>query len=241
MQNRFIFSLRFFSKVFLKFSMLAVSMIVFMSLFRMNLYFLSVFHATPDVSFDEVVQAFLMGARFDILVFGFIFIPLYIALIIQAIMQKWPTGMFILYKTYFTAIWFLICSSTFMDFMFFVKHGSRMRFSDYSSMDFDALFEQFKLLPNNQIWVFSIITIMLLTLGLMLIRGIKFGNWKDEYSPQGGSAFEAGWRLIAPLFVVILAARGTVEPHHLSLEHSQISNAKAINEMVLNPIWCFDK
>jgi hypothetical protein len=44
-----------------------------------------------------------------------------------------------------------------------------------------------------------------------------------------------------PLLLIVLAARGTVEAHHLALEHSEVSNNKALNEMGLNAVWCFDK
>ncbi|MFV8248141.1 hypothetical protein [Bdellovibrio bacteriovorus] len=241
MPNRFIFSLRFSSKVFLKMAVLAFAMIVFMTLFRLNLYFLSVFHATPDAAFVEIAQSFLAGFRFDLLIFGFLFIPLYFLVMIQAVLQKWPRAGFVFYKVYFTTVWFLICALTFVDFFHFAKYGKRMRFADYSSWNLEGWLEQFKSLPPNQSWIFCIITVLLFSLGYMLVKSLKFGDWKDEYSPQAGSKFEILWRVLLPLVLIVLAARGTVEAHHLALEHSEVSLDKVINEMALNAVWCFDK
>ncbi|UOF00135.1 LTA synthase family protein [Bdellovibrio reynosensis] len=241
MADRFIFSLRFSTKVFLKLAILSVAMILFMTLFRMNLYFLSVFHATANVDFIEIVHSFIAGLRFDILVFGFLFIPLYFLIIGQAITQKWPRWMFAFYKIYFGLAWFLICVLTFIDFFHFAKHGVRLRFEGYMNWTFDTLLEQAQGLQNNQTLIFCVITVMLFSLGYMLVKAIRFGEWKDEYSPQAGNGFEIFWRIALPLILIALAARGTVEPHHLRLEHSEVSLNKAVNEMALNAVWCFDK
>ena len=52
---------------------------------------------------------------------------------------------------------------------------------------------------------------------------------------------EMALRILLPLILIVLAARGTVTPHHLALEHSEVSNSKELNEMALNAVWCFDK
>ncbi len=116
-----------------------------------------------------------------------------------------------------------------------------MRFEDYMAWTPQVLMEQAAGMQKNQVWIFCIITLLLFSLGYMLVKSLKFGEWKDEYSPQIGSRFEIALRIVIPLIVVILAARGTVEPHHLALEHSEVSNSKPINEMALNAVWCFDK
>jgi len=239
--DRFIFSLRFSTKVFIKLGLLGLAMIVFMTFFRLNLYFLSVFHATPDAVFVEVAQSFMAGFRFDLLVMGFVFIPVYFIVILQAWLQKWTKIMFMFYKTYFVIVWFLICALSFVDYFHFSRHGAHMRYSDYMSWNPQVLVGQAMGLQQSQVWIFCVITVLLFILGYTLTKGIKFGDWKDEFSPQGGSKTEILWRLIVPLLLIGLAARGTVEPHHLALEHSEVSNITAINEMALNAVWCFDK
>lgn len=241
MPNRFIFSLRFSTKVFLRLGFMALAFLLFMSLFRMNLYFLSVFHATPDAVFVEIFQSFVAGARFDLLVLGFLFVPLYFLILVQAFSEAWPKAIFWFYKIYFALAWIMICALTFFDFFHFAQFGQRMRFKDYQALNVDMVIEQINRLPQSQGLVFCVIAALLLLLGLMLVKGLQFGNWKDEFSPHPGTKFEVVWRVVLPLILIALAARGTVEAHHLELQHSEVSTIKAINEMALNAVWCFDK
>ena len=241
MPHRFIFSLRFSSKVFLRILAVSIAMLVFMSMFRLNLYFLTVFHATPDADFTEVTHSFLAGLRFDTLIMGFALIPVVVLTTLQACLESWPKRMFTLYRLYLGFAWIVICLLTFMDFFHFTNFGKRMRFADYMSWNFETLFDQAqKILPNQSV-IFAIISLLLLALGLMIVIALRFGEWKDEYSPRKGNRFEIIIRLTVPFILVILAARGTVEPHHLALEHSIVSSVSSINEMALNPLWCFDK
>jgi hypothetical protein len=239
--HRFIFSLRFSSKVFLRILAVSIAMLVFMSLFRLNLYFLSVFHATPDADFTEVVHSFLAGLRFDTLIIGFALIPVVLLTTLQAFLESWPRTMFTIYRCYLGFAWIVICLMSFVDFYHFTNVGTRMRFADYMGWNFDTLMEQAQKIQPNQSVIFAVITLLLLALGLMLIVALRFGDWKDEYSPRKGSRFEILIRLILPFVLVVLAARGTIEPHHLALEHSIVSSVASINEMALTPLWCFDK
>lgn len=241
MPGRFIFSLRFSSKVFIKLLKLSFAMIFFMTLFRMNLFFLHVYYVLPDLNFGEIMQSFIAGIRFDILIFGFLFIPVYLVLMLQAFFEKWPPKGFFFYKTYIGLAWILICALTFVDFFYFAHHGKRMRYVEYSSWTPEVLLEQAKALQINQILVFTVISVVLLILGHMLIKSLHFGEWKDEYSPHPARRGEVLLRILLPLILIVLAARGTVTAHHLNLEHSEVSNSKELNEMALNAVWCFDK
>jgi hypothetical protein len=241
MPSRLVFSIRFFNKTFFKLLKLSLAMIFFMTLFRMNLFFLSVFHALPNLDMNEVMQAFVAGLRFDVLIFGFLLSPIVLITLIQAFFEKWPRGLFVFYKIYLGLAWIIICALTFVDFFYFAKFGKRMRFAEYSDWSIRQTWDLIQGLQLNQSLIFSVITVMLLCLGLMLLRALQFGNWKDEYSPHKGSKLEITIRAIFPILAVVLAARGTVEAHHLALEHSQVSNTVSINEMALNSIWCFDK
>lgn len=241
MSNRFIFSLRFSSKVFMKLFKLSLALVFFMTLFRMNLFLLYVFNVLKDLNFGEIAQSFLAGLRFDLLVFGFIFVPIYPVVIVQAIFEKWPRGIYLFYKIYFSIAWLAICALTFVDFFYFARHGRRMRFAEYSGWNPEVLIEQAKSLEVNQVIVFTVISLVLLLLGYMVIKAVYFGEWKDEYSPHPARRGEIVQRILLPIIFIFLAARGTVTPHHLNIEHSDVSNSKELNEMALNAVWCFDK
>ena len=116
-----------------------------------------------------------------------------------------------------------------------------MRWEQYVSWTFESWLEQTQQVLPNQLVIYSIITVLLLALGLMMVKGLKFGEWKDEFSPRKGGKVEIVLRILLPFILVFLAARGTVEPHHLALEHSEVSSNTSINEMALNAVWCFDK
>lgn len=241
MPNRFIFSLRFSSKVFSKLFLMASSFIFFMTLFRVNLYFLTVFGATRQASLINVLESLWMGFRFDLLVLGFFFIPIYFVIILQAILEKWPRWMFTLYKSYFLGCWVWVCLVTYLDFFHFSNSGMRMRFADYTSFSFERFGEQFTALAPNQSWIFTVVTILLFLMGFSMTKGIIFGDWKDEFSPERPFRFEVVLRVLLPLLLIAFAARGTLEEHHLRREHSEISEFREINEMALNAVWCFDK
>lgn len=240
MPNRYIFSLRFSTKVFFKLCALAAIMLLFMSLFRLNFYWLTDIRG-PGVEIMELISAFTAGLRFDLLVLGFLFIPVYFSLMLQAYFERWPRSVFRVYKFYFLIGWLLICVLTYIDFFYFAKSGERMRFNQYMSWTPDIFMEQFESLSSQQSWTFTAIVILLFYLGYSLIKHLKFGQWKDEFSPHYGSRLEMIWRILLPLIMVAFAARGTITPHHLALEHSVVSSNSTINEMALNAVWCFDK
>lgn len=241
MINRFIFSLRYANKVFLEWAGVGAKFLFLMSLFRIGLFFLVVQTASPNAGGIEIFQSFVAGLRFDLLILGFIFIPVALGLLIQSYFLMWSQGLLFLYKIYFFVVWFLICLLNFFDFSFFIASKSRMRFQDYSQIHSDWL-EQHLWGPQVlERLAFIALTLIVLAIGLGLASNVRFGNWKDEVSPDMGTHREVFLRILLPLLGVALAARGTVEPKHLGLEHSEVSSEQAVNEMALNPIWCFDK
>lgn len=241
MPHRSIFSLRFSTKVFLKIGAIVFTLILFMSLFRVNLFFLSVFHAVPNAVAVEVLQAFFVGFRFDLLIWGFLLSPVYLLLLLPIFQERWPRGVFNSIRIFLGFMWMCICALTFVDFFYFAKFGQRMRYNDYTQWNFATFQEQWGLLSNTDAEIFTGVTVLLFLLGLTVISRLKFTNWKNEISPRRGSRVEIGLRLLLPFIVIFLAARGTVEPHHLRYEDSQVSTYKAVNEMALNAVWCFDK
>ena len=241
MPDRFIFSLRFSSKVFLKLAKLSLLLLLYMSLLRLNFYFLVIFHSTSGLNVSEVLLSLLTGIRFDLMVYGFLFIPIYFLILIQTISERWPKFWFSFYKFYFAATWLLVCVLTYVDFFHFTLKQKRMRFQDYLDWNFDIFYSQWMQIPNSQVYLFSALLAALLLFGISSAVSVKFGDWKDEYSPHPAGRWEVLARLAVPILLIALAARGTVEAHHLELQHSIVSANTYINEMALNAVWCFDK
>jgi hypothetical protein len=241
MINRFIFSLRYGNKIFIEWARVGAKFLFLMSLMRIGLFFLVVQASLSTASGLEVFQSFIAGLRFDLLILGFIFIPVVLLLLVQSYFLLWSQGLLFLYKIYFFVIWIIVCVMNFLDFCFFISQKKRMRFEDYSQLNMDWLQQHVLTPPALERVAFFVLTLILLVIGLGVVSNIKFGNWKDQVSPNIGSTTEILWRLFLPIFGVALAARGTVEPKHLSLEHSEVSSEQPVNDMALNPIWCFDK
>lgn len=241
MASRLIFSLRHSSKIYIQFLQLFISLVVLLSLIRANLYFLSVYHATSNVDFFDILEAFFVGLRFDILVMGFIFILPTVLLIIQALTIGWSSWINGFHKLYFLLIWVLMSGMIYLDFFHFVKYGRHMRWQEYESLDFSQYYNWIESSLPSQFWIFTLMVVFFLAIGLAAIRSFDFGHWKDEFSPRKPWLLERTARTLWPLLFVALCARGSLGQHHLRLEDSKVSKNEAINEMALNAIWCFDK
>ncbi len=241
MTNRLIFSLRFSTKVLLKLTRISLLLVLYMSLMRLNFYFLVVFHGTSGLSFFDVFQSLIAGVRFDVLIFGFLLAPLYFIVMVQGFTQKWMRAAFLFYQLYMAVSCFVICLLTYIDFFHFTVNGRRMRFADYSNWSFEIFLQQWQNIYPSQVWLFTALLFVLLIFGLSSVRKMSWGDWKDEYSPQPARRFEVAFRVVLPLLLILLAARGTIEAHHLELKHSLVSENTFLNEMALNAVWCFDK
>ncbi|AHI04717.1 hypothetical protein BDW_01035 [Bdellovibrio bacteriovorus W] len=241
MASRLIFSLRYSSKIYIQFLQLFISLVVLLSLIRANLYFLSVYHATSNVDFFDILEAFFVGLRFDILVMGFVFILPTVLLTVQAVTVQWSTLTNTLHKLYFFVIWVLMSLMIYVDFFHFAKFGRHMRWREYESLDFSQYYSWIESSLPSQFWIFTLMVAFFLGIGLAAIRSLDFGHWKDEFSPRKPWFMEKTVRILWPLLFVALCARGSLGQHHLRLEDSQVSKNEAINEMALNAIWCFDK
>jgi hypothetical protein len=239
--NRLVFSIRFSTKVLLKLARLSLLLVLYMSLLRLNFYFLVVFHGTSGLSFVEVFHSLTTGIRFDLLIFGFLLAPLYLIVMIQGFAQKWPRFVFRFYQFYMGVSWFIICLLTYIDFFHFTEKGRRMRFADYLQWSPEVLQSQWHSIHPSQVWLFTALLFVLLIFGISSTKAVTWGDWKDEYSPEPAGRLEIGFRVVIPLLLIVLAARGTIQAHHLELQHSLVSESTFVNEMALNAVWCFDK
>lgn len=241
MASRLIFSLRHSSKIYIQFLQLFISLVVLLSLIRANLYFLSVYHATSNVDFFDILEAFFVGLRFDILVMGFVFILPTVYLIVQALVIQWSSLINAFHKIYFVIVWTFMSFMIYVDFFHFAKFGRHMRWSEYENLDFSQYYIWIESSLANQFWIFTLMVGFFFSIGIAAIRSLDFGHWKDEFSPRQPWFLEKTVRILWPLLFVALCARGSLGQHHLRLEDSKVSKNEAINEMALNAIWCFDK
>ena len=241
MPNRLLFSIRYFSKIFDRVLKTVLVLVAFLTLIRFNLFFLSVSAWIKDSSFAEVFLAFFTGFRFDLLVYGFLLMPLLFFWYLITLTTKWSPWALRVSKAWLRLTWTQVIFLSAIDFPFFHVSGARMRAADFNKL-FDGSFsEVWSAMPMMAFFIFLTVLLIIWLLGLWLLGQIRWGDWKDEYSPLKGSPLEISWRLLVPLLLVALMARGTLEEHHLRYEHSLISNDTRLNEMALNPMWTLDK
>ena len=134
MSQRIFFSLRYYNQIFLKYGKVALTLVFFLTLIRLNLFFLSVNSYLVDVGFADVYLSLFAGIRFDLLVYGFLLIPLVLVNLIQALSIQWHPLTELAIKAWFTCTWLASMILNWIDFFVFTPSGSRARWQDYENL-----------------------------------------------------------------------------------------------------------
>jgi hypothetical protein len=217
-------------KVLLKPTLLILG---WMSILRL-LLFIAVFY--PEVGMHaDLPAAFLMGLRFDLLVLGFLWIPIVVLTWVWTIALP-PRKLLMFWKIYLVLAVLAIFDLSWMDFFWTAVSRTRLNHESFSADTRLILDQGWKLLGESKPWI-ATIAMGLSSLGLVLvIYEVKF---KNSYSatPKAKLALQVA----VSILLVGLAARGTWTPHHLALEHAQVSSNPMINQLPLNPLWNLDK
>ncbi len=169
-----------------------------------------------------IAHGLLNGFRFDLLVVGFIFIPV--------VVVSWWGGPFPLWrrivKSYLALVWMGALAVYFVDSIWFVKAGQRFRYQDL---------QEFFRWPF-QVHLYGLLIVATGSVGLLTIND-EAPSWVT--APFGKA--ENLIRFLAPILLVAFMARGTVGQYHLRREHSFVSTSERFNEWVLSPLWTLDK
>lgn len=183
-----------------------------------------------------------MGFRFDLLVLGFIFIPL--TLLTWFSIKK-------VQVIYLSTAWFLIVIINFFNLSFFLKNDSHRYWPDHQAGTYFADFQHWlKTETGTTTSLVIIIYLFILSIGLKSIHQAIYKSKEvlrekneEEMSPR--EKFEQPVRqalsAIWPFLFVAIMARGTFTQHHLRREHAMITTSSHLNEIILNPQWTLDK
>ena len=206
--------------------------LVLMSVIRFMFYFLSA-PSFEIIQPNVIFQAFLVGLRFDLLAVGFVFIPVALGSPFWLLTIGAEDFLRKIFKIYFSVVWFLILISSAVSLPHYMREGRHFRWEDpiYG--------------PNLDVTSLSLITLIFLFMLASVLKSI----WRyfEEPFPRVlaplrlPTAVEITLRLLLPVILVALAARGSVGPHHLEKEDSQISPWDNVNELSLNSVWCINK
>lgn len=235
-------------QIFRKLLIFNGSVLFSMSLQRLVLFLIVVRHWTFAASAGTLVETFVAGIRFDLCVLAFINIPVLFVTWWICSDQMLQTKNPILNFLRKWSLWIYLGGTTLvihvfglLDLMFFATSGHRWTYADWQSAGVEffgtvatrwgSLFTGGVVAFFLMLWVFRCLFILFrVQLHVSDLPTDQLKLW-----PQ----IMRG--VVVPVFILALAARGTVTAHHLGFEHAEISSVQGLNQLALSPIWAFDK
>ena len=207
--------------------------------------FLNIRADFQNVLAPELLQAFTMGFRFDLLVTGFILIPLVLILLAMTLYRFWPSWIQLFLKIYLIGFWLIISVVSILDLYFFTMYRRRMGWEQYSQFDFHHL-EIFKLsYGSTYFYVYLIAGVFFTLAGVYTVQQNKLPALPPEPQtkllPFLNNQVALILSLVLPFLVVLFMARGNFEAHHLAIEHCEISEQTIAREICINSSWNIDK
>lgn len=237
-----------YSALFTKQLRIFFDLLVMLSIFRLVLF---VANRTIFLESNiwEIFLAFFQGIRFDILVLGFIAMPLVFWNILHALQAPY-IGNAKIFRTYLYLTWILICILNAVNFIFFntnLQHFSLKHYSEWpfhmllvESMDKSTLVLGLSCFAICLLKAIKIISKYSYNQNIQIVENKKICQTLG-FIQNDNRKFFMLLRVLWPTILVALCARGTLRAHHLEKVDSEISANQALNELVLNPMWTLDK
>lgn len=210
---------------------------IFFSAMRFLVWF-SASNMFLEATTAQTALAFFTGARFDLLIIGFALIPVVLFGIAAASTGVGFELMPVLTKAWLAIFWWIAGLLAVTDWLFFAVQGRRLTVYDLFHGDLSFLSRGGNIVGNTTAVLVIMIFLCLLILGARQILQMK--NPERVVTREEGLGARI-LRLGGPVLVVALMARGTIGAHHLEKAHSEISDNLHLNQLVLNPVWAFDK
>lgn len=178
-------------------------------------------HSFGFSTFLERGYFFFMGMRFDIVVFCFWFMPIFLFKIDLQLLRSFRSWVLLFYIR-LSLYWMTTIIS--LDLIFVHKAFRRMAWQDF--------LKTFDWLGWPGFHVFSKILLLIL-FGIFLYQRLKILILQDDYR---------SFKFVLPtLLLLIVGARGTLGAHHMRREDCEIFESLKVNEMCLNPVWNYTK
>ncbi|MBX3039715.1 MAG: hypothetical protein KF789_03270 [Bdellovibrionaceae bacterium] len=210
--------------------------LVFMSLLRF-LFYWNFSERFSGISGGDLLQSFAVGIRFDLLVLGFLLIPVVglapFVLWTPRHLDRWMRTLVV----YLCSMWVLIVGLSFADFLYFSAHGQRLSLMAVSDpLGREVFWSASERLGTGTLLmnagIFFLLVFILNSRFLALLKSPPSMN-------LGARSFWKRW--VVCLFLTALAARGTVTAHHLEWQDAKISEARILWELTINSPWAWDK
>lgn len=184
---------------------------------------------------SDLASAFWSGFRFDLLVLGFFWIP-FVAFVWLLGLFGLARKLFLLWKVYFVFVIVTVASLSWLDLFWTASHNTRLNSEIFKSSVGETLnWGWFSLGGTPAI----ISTILILYSSYLLF--VSVGKLQSPGSSPKVSKSQLTFEVFISIILVAFAARGTWTPHHLNIEHSQVSSDPQVNQLPLNAPWNLDK
>jgi hypothetical protein len=213
-------------KIFKKYFTLVFGFMVLTGLVRWMLYLVVIAPQAQEVPLGEVLYAFILGARFDLMVWGFIGLLIYV---LAGLALRGSFALAVHIASWIVqASWLLWCVAWAYHTDHFLKTSQHLKFNWLVTLDHESL-----ALDRWQVWVLLLVWI----LGLAFMRK---NPWVFDESEEASSASRVSLpRAIFQQVVIILllglAARGNLLARHLNSDFANFSDLAPLNELSLGP------
>jgi hypothetical protein len=207
--------------------------LIWMMVIRL-LIFGAVYQAKIQESSD-LPAALFAGFRFDLCVMGFFWIPI-VTLTWASTFVTHPRKLFFFWKLYFVFGILIIFDLSWMDLFWSMVSNVRLNAQFFQADSRLILDQGWHLLGPAKAWICTL-GMGFSSLGLVLwLYGLKLNKNYDLPSRK-----KLALQIVGSFLLVAFAARGTWTPHHINLEHAQVSTDPLINQIPLNAVWNLDK
>ncbi|MEK6774072.1 MAG: hypothetical protein AABY64_09030 [Bdellovibrionota bacterium] len=231
------------NQLFSKFLRPIAIILLYMSVQRWIFELVAGLNVRRPISGTEYSQIYLMGFRFDLLVWALIFAPLFLLIFLKL---KMKNRIFVT-QIYFAICWLIISAINFVNLPYFALYQKHLNKPEWSSLNVFKLFSDW--MDGRNLFFKSAVLIFILLItwrGFLEIYrvGVRFASQANAPQDLTLNPRGLGKEVLQLFFVFILVAfcaRGTLEAHHLRREDSSISPYSEWNELVLNPQWSFNK
>ncbi len=209
----------------------ALALIIF-TLFRVALFFVSINKLHPDTPFNDILYAFFMGIRFDVVISGYILVLPFVLLTILLAFRKNDSIRHISFYYIFImfSMAFLVCAA---DIPYFEKFFTRFTVTAFAWMD-NPVFVLKMIFEEPRFWIFILPFILVVFVFYTALQRAFQGLEKVDAQPIR----LGGFLLYSTLFLLLMLTgiRGRLdEKSPLRIGTAYFSNDSFLNQLGLNP------
>ncbi len=225
------------NQLFSKFLRPVAIILVFMSLQRGLYEVVAGLNAQVPLPLGQHIEIYLMGLRFDLLVWSFAISPLFLFLLTK-LQFKLRNQMSQIYLSF---VWLAFSLINLLNLPYFALNQKHLNWPEWQILNALEVFTLW--LSGPQVFLKTLVIVFILlscALGIFEIRQ-SFLSSELPIPPTSQNRKKILLQFTVFLLVIAFCARGKVGSHHLRREDSQVTSSLPWNELALNAQWSFTK